>query len=108
MDFKELKERSGMSVAEFSKYFNIPYRTVQNWEYGSSKCPDYLIDLMAYKLGLDSRVFVIYRDSPRDLCEMKGYIVGTAEEAYEYCKEANKGIDNYDDAVDFAEIKALV
>lgn len=51
MEFKELRERSGMSVAELSKYFKIPYRTVQNWEYGQRECPKYLIELMAYKLG---------------------------------------------------------
>lgn len=50
MTFKELREKSGMNLTEFSKYFNIPYRTVQNWELGTRKCPDYLLDLMAYKL----------------------------------------------------------
>lgn len=50
MNIKELREKSGMNLTEFSKYFNIPYRTVQNWELGSRKCPDYLIELMAYKL----------------------------------------------------------
>jgi len=107
MDFKELREKSGLSVAEFSRQLNIPYRTVQNWEYGQTKCPDYVIDLMAYKLGIDNKIFVIYRDSPNDLCEMKGYIVGTPEDAYEYCKEQNKDCENYSDAVDFEEIKNL-
>lgn len=50
MTFKELRQASGMNLTEFSKYFNIPYRTVQNWELGTRKCPDYLIELMAYKL----------------------------------------------------------
>lgn len=50
MTFKELRERSGMNLTAFSKYFGIPYRTVQNWELGARRCPDYLIELMAYKL----------------------------------------------------------
>ncbi len=50
MDFKELRKASGMNLTEFSKFFNIPYRTVQNWELETRKCPDYLIELMAYKL----------------------------------------------------------
>lgn len=55
MTFKELRLRSGMSRPKFAEYFGIPYRTVQSWElYGDSpegrKCPDYLLNLMDYKL----------------------------------------------------------
>ena len=49
-EFKELRIKSGMTKTEFAEYFKIPYRTVQNWEYGKRKCPDYLMDLMQYKL----------------------------------------------------------
>ncbi len=48
--FKELVKRSGMSLVEFGIYFNIPYRTLQHWEYGTRKCPDYVIELIRYKL----------------------------------------------------------
>ena len=51
MDFNELLTRSGMSQTDFAKYFGIPLRTVQNWKAGVRKCPEYLIDLMAYKLN---------------------------------------------------------
>lgn len=50
MTFKELREASGMNKTDFGKYFGIPFRTVQNWEGGSRKCPEYLLDLMKYKL----------------------------------------------------------
>lgn len=55
MTFKELREASGMNKTDFAKYFGIPFRTIQNWEkHGSStegrKCPDYLLELMKYKL----------------------------------------------------------
>lgn len=48
--FKELRERSGMTMKRFAEYFGIPYRTVQNWEAGVNKCPDYLLKLLEYKL----------------------------------------------------------
>lgn len=48
--FKELRERSGMSRKQFCEYFGIPYRTLQDWELGNRKCPEYLLDLMEYKL----------------------------------------------------------
>ena len=44
------KEQMQEKLNEFAEYFKIPYRTVQNWEYGQRKCPDYLLDLMQYKL----------------------------------------------------------
>lgn len=50
MDFKELREKSGMTFKAFSDYFNIPMRTLQGWEYGERKCPPYVLDLMEYKL----------------------------------------------------------
>lgn len=54
MTLKELRELSGMSRPQFAEYFGIPYRTVQSWELDSEsnarKCPDYLLDLMEYKL----------------------------------------------------------
>ena len=47
---RKLREASGMSMKRFSEYFGIPYRTVQNWEAGVNKCPEYLLHLMEYKL----------------------------------------------------------
>lgn len=49
----ELKEQSGMNWKEFSMYFEIPYRTVQDWERGNRKMPDYLLRLMEYKLRIE-------------------------------------------------------
>ena len=50
MTFKELREHSGMTRPEFAKEFEIPYRTVQDWELGNRKCPEYLLKLIEYKL----------------------------------------------------------
>lgn len=47
---KQIREASGMTRQQFAEYFNIPYRTLQNWELGERECPTYLIDLIKYKL----------------------------------------------------------
>lgn len=49
-NLKELREAAGMSRKEFAEYFDIPYRTLQSWELEERKCPDYLLELMKYKL----------------------------------------------------------
>lgn len=46
---KELRESMGMNRREFCDYYDIPYRTVQDWECGKRNLPDYLLRLMIYK-----------------------------------------------------------
>lgn len=50
MTFQEILKESGMSIRKFSDYFEIPYRTVQNWNIGTTRCPEYIVDLISYKL----------------------------------------------------------
>ena len=50
MTFKELREKHNMTLTQISEYFEIPYRTIQNWDGGQRKCPEYLLKLMEYKL----------------------------------------------------------
>lgn len=35
------------------------------------------------------KVYLIYNDSPDDVCEMIGYIKGTENDAEKYCEEYN-------------------
>lgn len=50
MEFKDILKQSGMNMKQYSEYFKIPYRTVQDWKSGVRKCPAYLLELMEYKL----------------------------------------------------------
>ena len=50
MTFAELRAASGMTQKRFGEYFHVPLRTVENWSSGTSKCPEYLLELMIYKL----------------------------------------------------------
>ena len=50
----ELRYRTGMNRREFAEYFEIPYRTVQEWELGNRKMPEYLLRLMAYKVRTEN------------------------------------------------------
>lgn len=45
-----LRQQSGMTQKAFAEYFDIPQRTVENWEGGQRGCPKYLLKLMQYKL----------------------------------------------------------
>ncbi|MCD7724167.1 MAG: XRE family transcriptional regulator [Clostridiales bacterium] len=45
---KELRECTGMNRKEFCEYFQIPYRTVTEWELGNRHAPDYVLRLLEY------------------------------------------------------------
>ena len=53
---KELRESTGMNRKEFCEYFEIPYRTVTEWERGTRKMPDYVLRLLAYKAKMEKLI----------------------------------------------------
>ena len=42
-----------MSRKDFCDYFQIPYRTVTDWESGKRHAPDYVIRLLEYYIQLN-------------------------------------------------------
>jgi putative transcriptional regulator len=46
MDIREMRSKLGITQGEFAARYNIPFRTIQNWETGSRKPPEYIIDLL--------------------------------------------------------------
>lgn len=55
----ELRNSTGMNRREFAEYFEIPYRTVQEWELGNRKMPDYLLRLMVYKIRMEQEMTIL-------------------------------------------------
>ena len=49
---KELRESTGMNRKEFCKYFQIPYRTVTEWELDNRHAPEYVPRLSILFSGL--------------------------------------------------------
>lgn len=45
---RELRERTGMNRKEFCAHFQIPYRTVTDWERDQRHAPDYVVRLLDY------------------------------------------------------------
>lgn len=60
MDFtdriRELRERTGMSRKEFCAHFEIPYRTMSDWETGLRHAPDYVLRLLEYYIQTEGTV----------------------------------------------------
>lgn len=45
---KALREMTGMNRKDFCKYFDIPYRTVTEWELDNRHAPSYVLRLLEY------------------------------------------------------------
>ena len=52
-EVKELREKMGMNRREFSDYYGIPYRTVQDWVAEKRELPEYLLRLMKYRAEVE-------------------------------------------------------
>lgn len=50
---KEIRQSTGLSQAKFCEALNIPKRTLQDWEQGLRNCPEYVAQLIAYRVEND-------------------------------------------------------
>ena len=46
MTVRELRKQLNLTQTEFGALFGIPLGTIQNWEYGRYKAPDYVVNMM--------------------------------------------------------------
>ena len=51
---KELRESTGMNRKEFCEYFQIPYRTVTEWERDTRHAPEYVLRLLEYYIRVEN------------------------------------------------------
>ena len=55
-DLKELRELTGMNRKVFAAYFDIPYRTITDWELNNRKMPEYILRMMEYQLRMEKLI----------------------------------------------------
>lgn len=53
MTIREMRTRLGDTQSEFAARYNIPFRTVQNWEAGVRKPPEYMVNLLESRIRAD-------------------------------------------------------
>ena len=54
MELKEMRMLLGLSQAAFGKKYNIPVRTIEQWESGRRKAPIYVLELLERVVTEDS------------------------------------------------------
>lgn len=53
MTIKEMRALLGISQQGFANMYNIPKRTIEDWEAGRRKCPDYVLELLERAVNED-------------------------------------------------------
>lgn len=53
---KELRESTGLNRKEFCDYFQIPYRTVTEWERDNRHAPEYVVRLLEYYIRMEKMI----------------------------------------------------
>lgn len=79
MNIREMRTRLGDTQSEFAARYNIPFRTVQNWETGTRKPPEYIMDLLEHRtkedlLNRKTLSLPKYDPQKRDLPKRSDYI----------------------------------
>ena len=52
-EIRKMRSDMGMNRREFCDYFDIPYRTVTEWERDTRHAPDYVVRLLEYYIRME-------------------------------------------------------
>ncbi len=79
MNIREMRTHLGDTQSEFAARYNIPFRTIQNWETGVRKPPEYIINLLESRIRSDlvnRRTTVLPKYDPKksDLPKRSDYV----------------------------------
>lgn len=50
-----IRDLTGLTQREFAGQYHIPYSTLQKWEQGKRKCPEYTLELLERVVRIDLR-----------------------------------------------------
>lgn len=79
MTIYEMRTALGDTQSEFAERYNIPFRTIQNWETGVRKPPEYVIALLESRIQSDlcnrkTRILPKYDARKKELPNRRNYI----------------------------------
>lgn len=86
MDIKKMRTQTGMTQKAFGEYFNIPVRTLQDWEAKKRTPPVYVAELIKYKIEKE-RLNMLKLTELREGGEIGIEKTGTLDEIVEFLKE---------------------
>ena len=61
---KSIRIAAGLTQKEFSSLYQIPIRTVQNWEGGKRRPPDYMMHILQRLIDYDVKMGILQKELP--------------------------------------------
>lgn len=104
---KAMRAETGLSQGKFAALFNIPVRTLQDWEQGRYKTTPHVISMMKRIMDLEGRLSVRFRDDQHkaDYLRLLGQMKSADcyHQAVAYLLALDEVVVNHvDDVFDFA------
>ncbi len=83
MNIRDMRKQLGDTQSEFAERYNIPFRTVQNWETGMRKPPEYILELLKARIKEDlinkkALALPKYDSNKQDLPKRSDYVGATS------------------------------
>jgi len=83
MNIRDMRKQLGDTQSEFAERYNIPFRTVQNWETGMRKPPEYILELLKARIKEDlinkrASALPKYDSNKQDLPKRSDYVGATS------------------------------
>ena len=60
---KMLREQTGLSRKDFSAHIGVPLRTIEDWEAGRRRPPEYIPRLISYQLKYEELIEKMQKES---------------------------------------------
>jgi len=54
-EFAEILEKNGLKLAEFCRFWSVPYRTAQDWKLGNRRTPGWVFKAVRIYIFLKER-----------------------------------------------------
>ena len=67
---RELRQRKGLTQERFCEVYGIPKRTLENWEQGSRKPPEYVIALLERAVEQDEKIKAMKKKHDQDILDV--------------------------------------
>ena len=67
---RELRQRKGLTQERFCEVYGIPKRTLENWEQGSRKPPEYVVALLERAVEQDEKIKAMKKKHDQDLLDV--------------------------------------
>lgn len=95
MTIKEIRHLTTLSQPKFCEKYGIPLQTFRKWEQGYSHCPDYVVELLEFKvredLKMEKQIPMSMVDEMKELKdELKSVSAKNAEDMLKYLSDEEK------------------